>query len=167
MFGIKEEFIKELENCSWMVNCVSYDLVDFHFDVQIAKDKTEAMRSVKTLAWENAWIGVKGDLDSFIFVNAREELSKWRGDENLIDGLEMKYVLPIASKVEKIMDKNKFEKEVFYSFKTAIFTLLQLNYYSEIGLKSRFLDKVWEIYMKGWIPCGIMGERDTGKILIY
>ena len=67
-------------------------------------------------------------------------------------------------KIEQITDEMDFLGNINYNMTN----LFLYNYFSDCGYKSVFFDNLLEVYMRGYLPCGIKNrKRDDIELVIY
>ena len=161
MLGITKDFAERIDSCNWLKNCGSYDRIDFEFPVSIAKSRDEAMRSIITIHWDNACIDARGDFDLYLFHNFRE---LHNNINKAIESIKNNYIRNVMIKIEQITDETDFLGNISYN----LTNLFLYNYFSDCAYKSVFFDNLLEVYMRGYLPCGIKNrKRDNIELVIY
>ena len=165
MLKFKDDFLTRVESCEWLSRCGQYDDLTFDFPVRIIKDKKTAIRSIRSLDWENTYLERRGDFTVFLHLNHNKEYNQFW---NVVVGnVKESYMENISTKVGEVLKKLDFPEIALDYIKSNVIMQFMLNFYSDFGYEDPFWTQMFEIYMAGYLPCGWSGDAESGEFLIY
>ena len=165
MLEFNKEFLKEINACKWLKNCGNYEDLAFDFPVQIAKNKKNAIKSIRSVDWENTCLERRGNFTVFLHLNHNKE---YRNFWNLTTKKVREQYLPdLVEKLSISCEQLDLPEAVLTDIRFNMITQFMLNFYSDFGYDDPFWKQMFEIYMAGYLPCGWTGNSESGEFIIY
>lgn len=165
MYQISDMFIDKIMSCNWLSNCGNHDNIVLDFNVTVAKSKKEAVRSIATIAWENKCLDAAGDLSVYLVKNRLDRQFDWNAE---CEKIKEKYMVYIYTKLIDAAKKQDLPGEtIAVDVRFNVMNLFKYDLYYETGFRSDFFEKMLQIYIAGYLPCGYLKNSKENMFLIY
>ena len=110
MLELKADFLTEIKECEWLCHCGNYNNLAFDFPVKIAKDKKTAIKSIRSLDWENICLEHDGDFTVFLHLNHNKEYNQFWNV--IVKNVKEVYIENIMGKVHKALSERDLTEDV-------------------------------------------------------
>ena len=160
--GLKENFVEQIMNCSWFENCgdVSFD----KFEVVFLKNKSEVVKSIKSIKWENICLEKQGDFTFYLSQNCKKQYNEMWNTE--VKNVKNMYISKLSKGFKAGLLKSNLPLDILDDIKFNVVTLFMLNYFSDY-YTSEFFEQMLQIYLSGHLPCGWSDNVEGGKFKVY
>jgi hypothetical protein len=168
MYSIKPktlEIFNELENFPWFENVGKEVNLEPELQENFVQCKSleQALKSMLSTNWANFKLEKKNKITAYLSSNFREQYNMWN---KVVDAIEpgVKHALVVNAEKFEIFQEEKAEiiKKV----------RLDLEFLCIVGEYADLVDIEFFIFLNYWysigkLPCGWVGKKIGGKILVY
>lgn len=161
---ISQKLHSLLLNCDWLKYCGTMDKCTYNFDVYVLETQKQALKVIRSIAWENTCLDAQGDLSGYLHLHHNREYNEYWNEEVTI--IKENFLPPILEKVKRTIEEKNYSLDIIEDIEYNVLIIMMSNFYSEF-YESVFFKNMLEVYLSGHLPCGWMGKYPNGKFMIF
>ncbi len=159
---IREEFIKQIQECRWLQSCGTAE--DLGFEVTYIKPQSKAEKKLCSLSWENICLEAYGDFSSYLCKNHKADFNKYWNET--VKKIKQEYINPMSATLENAVSGFNAKENILNNIRFNLVMLFMAEFYSEY-YRCDFFDNMLKIYLSGHLPCGWSGRYPNGMFYVY
>jgi len=159
------DMAEELRRIPWFAHCEEPREFDLTMPVERVKSWSQAMRALKSRAWETATLEARNQLTAYLSQHHRERNREWN---KITDRLKRGVVNPLTKEAwEPFRLEHELDVKLLHSIQWNILAALMENAYSDCRHGCFFFHELLTVYAAGHLPCGWIGKWPQGKLVVY
>lgn len=159
------DIVARVRAIQWFVNCGAPCDFDLTMPVERVKTWPQAIKAMKSRAWENATLEARNQLTAFLSQHHPKRDQEWN---KITDKLKRKVVTPLTEEVwEPFRQSRELDVKFVHSVQWNILAALMENDYMDCKHSCFFFHELLTVYEAGHLPCGWIGAWPQGKLVVY
>ncbi|MCM0665516.1 hypothetical protein [Flavobacterium tyrosinilyticum] len=153
---MNDPFFEKINNIEWFSNCgKEFSISDFPFKIQFLSSLDEMQKNISSQKWEDFTLEATNRLTVYLHKNNRNNYLDW----NRITEIKKSNLKHVETTAKKFAEKHNLDKNIVDDVLWNVLGAAMEDYYISINKRIPiFFKHLLEIYSRGNIPCGVIGN---------
>jgi hypothetical protein len=159
------DLVMKVRAIAWFAHCGEARDFDLTMPIERVKTWPQAIKALKTRAWENATLEARNQLTAFLSQHHCERSRQWN---KITENLKREVVIPLTEALwEPFRQSHGLDIVLVHSVQWDILAALMESAYLDCKHTCFFFHELLTVYEAGHLPCGWVGKWPNGNLLIF